>query len=185
MHEAKTKCFRAAELRAGEAQAARLRQADALHHEGRDLRRRQAARGLGHAELGLGVGKGDVGDAGQAEAAAQHRPLADRDHHLRRRADLAQHHAEGAVHGDDGIDLARSRRLHATRHHALEVGARAEVAAGAAQHHGPHRGLANGFEYAAYLGQQFRRHRVARFRAVEAQVQHAAVEVQQQVFALG
>ena len=79
---------------------------------------------------------GDVGNAGEAEAAAQYCTLGHRNRCLRRRVDQLEHLAEAPVEGGNRIATGFSRAL-ADTGKILDVAAGAEVSFDAAQNDGP------------------------------------------------
>src|SRR5690606_38866631 len=128
VHQAQAQGLGSVEAGGGQGQAAGLGQADAVHHEGRDLRREDTQRGFRQAELGAGGSDGHVGDAGQTEAAAEHGAFQHRYQYLRGGLGFFQQRTEGAVQFAVGVAA-----LGAGAGHVLDVAAGAEVATGAAQ----------------------------------------------------
>src|SRR5260370_21537817 len=84
------------EALAGERQAPRLRHADPRRDEGRDLRRDDAEARLRHGEARIGHAEGDIADRGEAEPAAEGRPLDDGDDDLRQPVEAREERAETA-----------------------------------------------------------------------------------------
>src|SRR5260221_13957299 len=85
------------EALAGERQAPRLRHAGPRRDERRDLRRDDAEARLRHGEARIGHAEGDIADRGEAEPAAEGRPLDDGDDDLRQPVEAREERAETAV----------------------------------------------------------------------------------------
>ena len=122
----------------GEREPPRARDADALRDERRDLRRRNAERGLGDREFRIRRRQHDVAAAHQPEPAAIGRAL---DHHhdrLRQRLETRHDRAEAAIMQGDSVPLAGLRqRCREKLLEAVDVSAGAERAVRAAHHGGP------------------------------------------------
>ncbi|MDT4860072.1 hypothetical protein FQZ97_946110 [compost metagenome] len=180
MHQAQAQGLQPVEAGGGEGQAAGLGQADALDHEGGDLRRQDAEAGFRQAELRALQGDGDIRNAGQAEAAAEHRAFQHGDQHLGLRLGFFQQAAKGTVQPLVGLATGG-----AGAGHVLDVAAGAEVPAGTAQHQGAHAGVAaHGGQHRAQLVHHGQAHGVAAVGPVQGDVQHAAGLFQQQGFAV-
>ena len=160
-------------------EAARVRGADALHEEGRDLRRHDADRHLRRADLRALLGNDPVRNGDKAHAAAHASALDERDQGLRKRVGHLEEGAEAAVRGGRGFLGPALRRIGFL--HALEIAAGAEVAARTHHHQDPHRiVVARLCECLAKLGQHLRRQRIAHIGPAERDLHHRPVVLDDQ-----
>ena len=187
MRDADGARFGAGETRAGDAEASRRGQADALDHERRDRRRHDADRHLGHGEAGVGGGDTDVGDAGEAEAAAHGIALDRGDHRLRGGVHRLHHRAEAAVVLLELVGCPRGSRRGriAGDREVFQIGAGAKRAAGPAQHHHAHGTVVSDRrEGRQNLARHLCAERIADLRAVEREVQDRAASLELDVRSL-
>lgn len=126
------------------------------------------------------IGKRNVRHAGQAKTTAQHRAFQHRHDHLRRLLGLFEHGAKGAVQLTVGFGASG-----AGTGHVLDVATGAEVPTGATQDDGAHAQVVlHAVEYGAQFTDHGQAHGVAAVRAIEGDVQHAGLKVEQQGFAV-
>ena len=163
----------------------RLRHADALGDEGRDLRRHDADGGLTHGKARTLGADRHVGDAQDAEAAGNGVALDRRDDHLRRAVQHFEEGAELAVPDRDRVLLAGLGLVGEALLHILEVRAGAESAARTAQDHDLDVAtVAQDAEHRLQLLDQRRVERVLHFRPVERHVETRPLTPEKEGFVL-
>src|SRR5690606_16288396 len=101
-------------------------------HERGDLGGDDAEGGFRHTEFGRRAGDGQVGDAGQAEAAAHDGAFGDGDDDFGGFVDLLDHLAEGAVEFVERVVAAFAGFLAPGAGHVFDIAAGAEVSTCAA-----------------------------------------------------